>query len=768
MRYLPVLICVYLMACGGTRVAEVHGQQPAPSSRTYTLHTSSVVPDRTVEVKFPLPDLDRRDARYLSMTYELGKGVGNANYRYLMAYAIGSAGDTTFRRLLPLGTRTKTNLLLPLPRGELVEAGVMKTNGGNTYARTTRVRMFLHDLKLVSERPERPVVHQPADEWLIDRIYRLQPGEVLDLEGRAYLLRGQLLLADLADITIRNGIIYADRNRFDNRGNRQDFFRLRDCRNVTLEDIHIYGIRRGDYRVEVPAGKTVPIDRWLSPHYEPQRGPVYRIDVVGNGAGRLQLRQESNDSLLLDGPVRLTPGDTLALFIRPGDPLSRIVARSQGVDVTLLPFNSVKHVYKNEFSSGVMVGHRNRGVVLRRLGIYTVMGDGVQVNGKPENTLIEQVYVNGGSRQGASVNGGVNTRIRGLTLHNTGRSGLDVEPYSKRDTVRGLTIRRLRTANHRAAGFIANNWHRIFGLDVEDVIFSGTMGDGWKGGGVGARVRGVKGGDFGFRGKNSLISDLTVYGGGVSISSGQTKGRGKDTIVSGNNVLDGFVLYRLNSSSYYLLNTGDDGSNTVRNGVLSDAYHTLTLDKKHTTAYLRGKGRVENVVVEDYERYFPNMVLDGSPTRPLATAPSASLRVKGKKSGDRAGGRLQQGQTYYYRLAVVPRGQPEYLLDEQSVESPGGAISLSVANLADPDNGYVYHTLRLYRGSSPEQYDTVFPVAPLSERCGWNNRIELTDLGDRLIVDGGLISNSRFFGYPVNEDGRMVVAAAPNEKSLRR
>lgn len=696
-----------------------------------------------------------RGYRFAALEYATEGGVGNGNERYLQAYAIGEKNDTSRVPLLYLGRGVKGKVLIPIEAMESIrEIGILKTNGGNTYARTTREKLRFYGVTFLREGAKKPGHAEAADSWLARQIVGSKPGDTLDFRGDTFLLEGTVLLQGVDDLTILGGTFYATEPRFRNRGNRDDFFRLIGSHNVRLTGLSIFGTRYGDYRATLESGVAYTAPHWISRHFEPGHGVTNRLDLTGKGSGTLRLYVEGEKTPFLTRNLQLT-GDTLPLYFILPDRNARLRLESSLPELQVSIYGKVLHVYESEFSSGIFITNGCRDVQLVNLHVETVMGDGLQIDGSARNTRAEGVTVVGASRQGASVNGGVDTYLADLRLENTGRAGLDVEPYSKDDLVDGLTIRRLVTGNHNFTSFIANNWGQILRLDLDGLESFGEMDGTWLGGANGAVIRNVTGFTFDFDGAGCLLENLDITG-TIAIESGKPYEK-IPGLQSGNNTLRNFTLHRRNSSAYYILNTGNDATNSFTNGVLrAGENYRLLLKGANTTAYLRGKGRLENVRVEDYERYFPNMILDGRPTRLLTSRPAAQVQVAARFARQSADGKLAAGQSYYYQLAVVPRGQPEVLLGEQSVTIPKGqnVLLIPIKGLADPANGYVYHEFRLYRGTTPGRYDTRFVITPDTEVCGLNNEIRVTDGGTWLTMSGGLKTNSRFFGYPTNKDGK--------------
>lgn len=673
---------------------------------------------------------------FATITYSRHGGVGSGYAAYLRAYAVDERGDTATARIAPIGEDVRATAYIPVDGlGRIREIGFLKTNGGSTYTRNARENFRVYGVGFAEAPAGKPGRGEPADAYLSRLIQEAKSGDVLDFSSDTFLLKGTVYLNGKRDITLRGGIFYTDEPRFNNRGNRDDFFLLRGARNVTLENVTVYGIRYGDYRLELQDGKSTTIPHWLSPHFED--GPTYRVDV--RGTGRLTVAQ--GGEVLATAQVR----DSAAVRFQLPDPLGRVTLTFDGGTAVVKPYGIVKHHYPSEFSSAFFVSKGCENVTLRNVAAYSIMGDGVQVGGDPRNTRIDGVYVNGASRQGASINGGTDTYLVNAELYNTGRAGLDIEPYGKNDRVVNPTVRNLRTGNHNFTSFIANNWGQITNLDLDGLESVGEMDATWLGGANGGTVRNVKGYGMAYMGANTMLENIQLNG-TLAVRGGQRYKNYPD-LFSGNNTVRDFTILRRSNSASSVLRA--DTTNTFINGLLkmADDYR-IDSSPGSTPAYVRGGGKLVNVRVEDYERYFPNMILDGRKTQPLKQKPSLYGEFGSRFARKEEGGKLAPG-TYFYQLTVVPRGQPPVVIGEKAVNVPKGmnALGIPIKGIVDQANGYVYHEIILKRGRSSGNYDTTYHIRG-REPAGWNNVVGLSDLGDRLQIRGGNRTNNRFFGFP--------------------
>ena len=654
--------------------------------------------------------LTRRGNAFLRIDYDLIGSTAGGSAEHFRFFA--TDGTDTVRTGMIGGTGSRFAYLPIKDLRRVASYGIERTDVFKEgQGRTARQVVSLRGTRLERKEPE-PASGEAADAYLA---WLIEQGGTVDLNGEAYLLEGTIDIT--RPVTVRNGIIYDTLNRGDNRGNRKDFFYV--TADATFENVAVYGTRRDDYSLAVRGRTTVPY--WISPHYD--GGETYRIELTGEGTQQVKLYTQGESQPFLTRTVTLSEVPTVIKFLLP-DPMKRLDIEA---NATVSVWGTVNHVYASEFSSAWFATAGR--LTLTDCRAYSIMGDAFQID-KDAYAVVDNFFSNGTSRQSCSVNGG-GAEIHNSEFINSGRSNIDVEPYTAEAEVHTLILRDVYVGNAKFAGFIGNNWAQINGLDVDGLFQIGELNDLWKGGGVGAKITHVHGrSNIQFLGRDCYLNDITTHG-NVTIDGGSRYEKFAD--YTGNNTLVNSTIYR-HASSGAVLNTGDS-TNTIR-GVkmlMADDY-TVTLEPSQTNAWLRGNGKLEDVTVEDAERYF-------SGTGPVAN-PSLSLDLAERFARKSPEGKLQP-VTYYYRMELLD-GTVAY---EGSVDMSGNTIKIGIVGITDSANKRVYRAFNLYRGTAPGKYDAVFRIHPTEAYSGWNNKSYLIDYGDRIQLAGGNETENRFYGY---------------------
>jgi hypothetical protein len=705
-----------------------------------------------------------RGFQYLTMEVTLANSVSCDLHSFVLV-ASERPGLVDPVRSHPIPSIRENNsatfyLRLPDTLSSIRSLGLMFVGPGTDYSSQDRCQLDVSQVALQNRPLE--IGEGEAGAVIKHILSSASPGDTLDFGFRPIYLGERVDFGDLADLTVQNLFLYDTVTRGPNRGNSQHWISLSNGRNITLRNTTIFGARN-ERTYEIPRGDTVALERWVSRHYDPRVGPTNRIDMWGHAAGdTLQLFWDSKEKFAPSQDhtrpflSRVAPSaDTVRWNFQLPHPSYRYRVRvsspgKQAGKVTVNPWDVTDHIYAYEFSSGFKAGEGARNVRVYNSHVETLLGDGLQLSPGLDSILFRGFTSVGMGRQGISVNGGYNIALYDFEIDRAGRSLFDVEPYDDHWLVYRMKVRNFHLRNAMALGYISGHDKRVFHADVDGFYCHENVDQCWRGGTMYGRIRNVHGRDLSMGGRETVISEIVTNS--FRLNGGDTKVTPfGDTVRMGYNVLkNSLIKKRSFEDGDGLIVT--DSTNRVENVRISADRMVPEYNDRFGLTKIAPNTRVDNLVREDLETFFPNML----PENYDAPIGKISARLESRRKTYR--GSLDGKYTYRAEV-LVPGDSPRKVPLEDAVTVQYDRDNKSGERLyfrkwRDIANGRFYQEFNLYRyPEGSDTPDTVYRIRKTGEDAA-NSDFEMVDTGDTLIV----LKSGGYYGYPTTEiDGERYV-----------
>lgn len=357
--------------------------------------------------------------------------------------------------------------------------------------------------------------------------------------GRHFRADRPIVINDKRDITVdlNGSTIYTTIWRGGNNNVQDNILRLIGCRDVTVRDGRLLGYRerftngadltasgatftptgtpffaRAAYQ-QLPAATRALVDV-CDPRFKFGNVHVARLSDTAHTAGDCVFELVTVDdpagvvvasrSLTLTGTPTdyVITYDPVDLRVRYKPQVRKATSAANTITVTsTTDYGYVTYSASHDSASAVTAGAGCRRLLFEGLHVEGAATDGFDFShGDTAEVTIRGCVSRGSSRQGMSFNYGTGYLVEGFDIGESGRSGIDIEPYADEWFVRSIRIRGGLIANSTNYAFAVANWARVFDLHISDVDV------------VGARVGLIIGG-----GHNSTIShvrsDTNAYSG---------------------------------------------------------------------------------------------------------------------------------------------------------------------------------------------------------------------------------------------------------------